>query len=239
MDHMTIEPDERRAMSVAFSLLGSALVVAPNQRYPAVPDEILQCGVHPQGTGFYNLAKYGFEKLREAVRKFQADVSGGKKTIELGGCQVSAQIWVLDNMDFGNSNVTSTRLPRLSAYSGDKIKELIGLDERYPGRFKTKPENWKDNINWVWHSMMSDNPPDLGIHSPPIELGAIVDDGVEKIFRDAVTAWCIKHPGSICDGRAGGRMMPPWRSSCRGSRTTKKILLEISWMHSLLQDQNQ
>ncbi|XP_037476002.1 uncharacterized protein LOC119353484 [Triticum dicoccoides] len=112
----------------AYTLLSCCTLVSPRAANANVPDELLRCVQNPVEIGEYDWAGYILDVLRASAERFQQEMNEGAPSLTSGGSNLFLQLYCLEWTDFRKHSLDTDLVPKIGAYTTEKIKELIKLE---------------------------------------------------------------------------------------------------------------
>lgn len=122
---LDITPEYRTNVKVAYTLLALSCFVAPRHANLTISEEALYIVLNPEWIGEYDFASYALQVLRESAHRSRKDQAEGSTTILAGGCWALLEVFSFDWLVIPELDATRYLSPRIAAYSGHYLRELV------------------------------------------------------------------------------------------------------------------
>ncbi|TVU16114.1 hypothetical protein EJB05_39665, partial [Eragrostis curvula] len=173
---------EKLAFKVALVLFVDAYFLAPKSSPARVNYGLLPYLVDPDSIQGINWSAYLLKVVKEASIKVKHAISRGNKNVSLDCCLIFLEVFYLDNLETGSNDGSNRKLPRVTEFPYEKIKNILAEDTEtskdgnsmYFGKLKAS-----DQVVYSWGSN--------NIDSPQHNTGASREDAGEYVmsrFRD-------------------------------------------------------
>ncbi|CAL4963540.1 unnamed protein product [Urochloa decumbens] len=130
---------QRDTFMMAVAALCCAYMLGPMERSAKIPQGIWHFISNPDNLRHCNWAAYVLYVIKQAAMHVQSNIIVHPTSIRLGGCWLYLELLYLDMVDLGQYNTELVVVPRVTAYSMYKVKDLITMDEIDRKTFGARP----------------------------------------------------------------------------------------------------
>ncbi|KAK1614316.1 hypothetical protein QYE76_019833 [Lolium multiflorum] len=118
---------EKDCFQIAFVIFVMGHILAPSSKYDYATIDFWGALANTDNISQFNWGEYIIQSLLDAVEKYKRDARSHAHTINLFGCHLWLQVFLLDNLDLGIFNKKHDELPRIKAFDQDWLRRLITM----------------------------------------------------------------------------------------------------------------
>uniref|UniRef100_A0ACD5Z8M2 Uncharacterized protein n=1 Tax=Avena sativa TaxID=4498 RepID=A0ACD5Z8M2_AVESA len=118
---------EKDCFQIALVIFVMGHILAPSIKHDYATIDFWGALADTENIGQFNWCEYILQSLLDAVGKYKTDVRNNSHAINLFGCHLWLQVFLLDNLDLGIFNKKHDVIPRIKAFDADWIRRLITM----------------------------------------------------------------------------------------------------------------
>nr|XP_051205125.1 uncharacterized protein LOC127318693 [Lolium perenne] len=118
---------EKDCFQIAFVIFVMGHILAPSSKYDYATIDFWGALANTENIAQFNWGEYIIQSLLDAVDKYKRDVRNQAQTINLFGCHLWLQVFLLDNLDLGIFNKRHDDLPRIKVFDQDWLRRTITM----------------------------------------------------------------------------------------------------------------
>lgn len=118
---------EKECFQIAFVIFVMGHLLAPTTKHDYCQIDFWGALANTENIAQFNWCEYVLQVLLEAVTKLKKDVMNKNSTINLFGCHIFFQIFLLDNIDLGMFTTKHDVLPRFCGFDQVTLRRMITM----------------------------------------------------------------------------------------------------------------